>query len=134
MAVANAAKARRHLLGLATAPVKATKVYRKAMDFDHKDIETRSWILITPEGKRCHLNSYNGALGKNVDPATFTYEADPKTLSKKLKSYEEVTDPTQIPEFVELVSVAPEAPVEPPTQEEAPVTDATGATEETPAE
>jgi hypothetical protein len=100
---AQAAKVLRAKYGVHGVPTPATKVYVKDMAFDHdgvnknsdgsttEKIETKSWILITPDGRRCHLNTYNGEVGAKVDPANFTYDAlPPKEMAKKLKKYREV--------------------------------------------
>jgi hypothetical protein len=102
-AAAQASKALRSKYGVHGKPTLAVKAYRKDMAFDHdgvnrnsdgsltERIETHSWILITPDGRRCHLNTYNGEVGAKVNPDNFTYDAlPPKEMAKKLKKYTEV--------------------------------------------
>ena len=84
-------KSNRQKFGLTGQPVTAVKAYVRKMNFDHDNVNAQCWILISPDGKRIHLSTYDGALGKNVDPATFTYDMlDEKAMKKKLKGYTEV--------------------------------------------
>ena len=89
--VANPQKANRSKFGIVGAAIPAVKAFRKAMKFDHADVQTASWILIRPDGQRTHANTYNGELGKNVDYTTNTFEMpDAKKAKKVFKGYEEV--------------------------------------------
>ena len=90
-------KALRLKFGVSMAPIAATRVYRKPMDFDHKNVDTQSWILITPDNKIVRANSYDGNLKKNYDAKQFTHEVpltngeiDEKALTRKLKGYTQV--------------------------------------------
>jgi hypothetical protein len=117
----SAAKLNRQRFGIHGTPVPATKVYVKDMAFDHdgvsknsdgtttERIETKSWIVMTPDGRRCHLNTYNGNVGPKVDPAAFTYDMLPtKEMNKKLRKYKEVAI-SECP-FAIAAPAQPEAP------------------------
>lgn len=85
------AKLLRAKFGIQEKPIQATSAFRRVMPFDHKDISTQSWILVTPNG-RTHVNTYNGKLGERVDYTRSTYPmpTDAKKVKAVFKGYEEV--------------------------------------------
>ena len=93
-ATASNRKALREKFGVREAAIPAVTVFRKAMPFDHTTIQTNSWIIIRPDGRRTHANTYNGKLGKGADYETNTFDlpaAGTKEHRKVFKGYEEVT-------------------------------------------
>ena len=50
--------------GMSEQPIKCTEAWVRKMGFDHKTIESNSYILINRKtGKRVHVNTYNGNAG-----------------------------------------------------------------------
>lgn len=84
-------KENRARYGVNEGPISAVKAYRKPMSFDHAHVLAIAWILIRPDGKRTHVNTYNGAVGKNASFEESTYDMpEGKKLRALLKGYEEV--------------------------------------------
>lgn len=100
------AKEQRKVFGVTGKPIQAERVFVKDMPFDHAGTETRSWLIITPDGRVIRTNSYNGALGRNFDPqgngVSHPAPTDDKGLKRITKGYTEVTDESALPKFVEL--------------------------------
>jgi hypothetical protein len=79
--------------GVREAAIPAVRAFRKNMPFDHGTIKTESWILIRPDGRRTHANTYDGKLGKGADYETNTFAVPAegsKEYRKVFKGYEEV--------------------------------------------
>jgi hypothetical protein len=67
--------------GVREAAIPAVRAFRKNMPFDHGTIKTESWILIRPDGRRTHANTYDGKLGKGAD-----YETNSSIKVKPLRA------------------------------------------------
>ena len=87
----------REKFGVAKRAVEATKVFIREMGFDHKHVETRTALVINEnEGTYCHLNLYDGNLGRNVEPRHFHLkvddegEIDAKWLARKTAKMDEL--------------------------------------------
>lgn len=87
--------------GVSMKPIDCTKVFKREMGFDHKSVDTSSFILInekatslpnglTCSGTRTHVNLYNGNAGSGFDSSKSTYPLGTgKALEKTLKGYKE---------------------------------------------
>lgn len=104
-------KATRQRFGVRGTPIPAVKAFKKSMDFDHAHVTTASWILIRPDGRRTHVNTYNGNLGRNVDyeESTHAFPTEAKQAKSVMKGYDEVpVAECPVAEVAEVV--APPAP------------------------
>lgn len=81
--------------GITGQPHEAQKVLVKGMEFDHTQIETRSWMLINGN-KVAFVNSYDGNLGRKQTVIWRDYDPENKKTAKKLREYAEV-DMTKCP-------------------------------------
>lgn len=81
----------RKKFGVTGQPIKAEKVYRRKMNFDHDNVEAQSWVLISGN-QRVHANTYNGNAGRRFDPTKSTHDLpEDEALDKLLEGYEEVS-------------------------------------------
>lgn len=96
----------REKFGVARRAVEATRVFTREMGFDHKHVDTQTALVINEdEGTYCHLNLYDGKLGRNVEPRSFPLKLDDegainaKWLDRKTKKMQEL-DPDDYPDVI----------------------------------
>lgn len=84
-------KANKKKYGKTMGPIPCTRAFKRDMPFDHRAVDTVSFILINDVAQtRTHVNLYDGATGAGYDAEKSTYPlGDEKVQKKKLKGYSE---------------------------------------------
>lgn len=85
-------KETRQKYGIQGTPITADRVFMKEMEFDHDDVDAKSWMLIHGD-VRTSVNTYDGNLGRKFNQDSlqwYPYDPENKKLSKKLRDYTEV--------------------------------------------
>jgi len=97
----------RRKFGVTRRPLEATRVYGREMGFDHKDVDTRTLLVINEDDRTyIHVNLYNGNMGRNFDPAStmqplpdLDSEDGQKWLTKKTKKLQQI-EPSEWPDVI----------------------------------
>ena len=82
----------RQKYGVQEAPIEADRAFVRPMNFDHDDVDAKSWILVRGD-QRTSVNTYDGNLGRKFNQDSlqwYSFDLENKKLSKKLEDYTEV--------------------------------------------